>query len=275
MRKCVRTIVLLFAAVLVGGAVLGACGSGNGKGQKQAREDLVKSIEELKKNLPMNMGMAGYFTGVAYDQDNNLVKMIITIDAENIPFEFMDRNRELMKPILLSMLSSPKMKVFSGTMADAGVGIRYVFKSTGGEDAVIVSVSEKELKEALENPVETSELNEAIVKYNVTATNNAAPVWVDEITCISAAEDDGKNMIYTIMVDDSTTDFQDIAAGADVLREYQELTLGDRIMKEFLNALCGTGRGLIYRYVPTSGEGEPFEIGFTPEQLQALIYKGS
>lgn len=274
MRKSVRTIVLLFAAVLACGSVLGACGSGSGNSRNQAREDLVKSIETLKRDLPVNMGMAGYLTGMNYDQDNNLVKIIFTVDAENIPFEFMDRNREIMKPILLSALSAPKMKEFSGNMADAEVGIRYVFKSTGGEDAVIVSVSDKELKEALENPVETSELNEAIVKYNVAATNNAAPVWVDDISCVSAAEDDGENVVYITMVDDEVVDFQDIAVEIDALREYHEMSFGDRVMKVFLDALCGTGRGLIYRYVSKSG-GESFEIGFTPQQLQSLIYKGN
>ena len=97
----------------------------------------------------------------------------------------------------------------------------------------------------------------AIIKAGVWAYNAECPDDLGNGFTMTQVADEGRYVKYFVMGDDDMYEFDQSMADGEVrqaiLEDLRSESLTDDDLRQFLDALRQTGRGLIYHYYTTSG----------------------
>lgn len=213
--------------------------TGCGKSKIQQLKD---GIAQFNTNAPMDLGI-GQLQYVSYDEDANAVVFKFMIKSE---YDDVFNTSPTTKEGMAALLTTNQMRPMVKLLAEAGVGMKWEYRSPLRDDVLSYDFSPSEIKEAMNSTKSNEESYEDFI-YSIVESNNAAcPVEVDEGVTMVRVYDDGQNIIFQCDVDENIYDMEYFHS---LKSDIKEALLSDQLMSTIIDRLSMANRSVIYRYI--------------------------
>lgn len=229
------------------------------------RTELALELEKANKQCPMSMGTLGSIDSLTLDEEENAVKIVMSVNDEYVSLDSYAANPDLSaKNVLLGFSRGDARKVVK-QVADAGVGMWVVFKSMQTGQTVDVKLSPEQIKSITENKDKDKNVSRDLVATQVEMENTRCPYQVDEETLCRKVELKGDRVVYYMEVNEADIDMDVLAEAYDELRKSigQELRSFNRSV---LKAYREAGIGVKYHFYGDK-TGKVLEVDFPADEL--------
>ncbi len=260
----IKRFVYLVLSLAVMAAVAGCS-----DGKKKA---LQKAVAEADKGCPVSVGSYGDMTGVKYDEDANMIEFHYLLkDGDLINIGYIEKNKEAMAKSAKLIFSKSGMDKVSGMATDAGAGLRMVYESSSTGKTVEITISSSELKEMKDNPLTDREINEMLYENELDAIQSSLPVDMDEGMSMDKVYDDGSNMVYSYLINESLYDISALRDNSGELKEDIKAGLKtEPSAMQLMKILVALDKGIIYRYKGDTS-GNTVDVEMSVSELRAML----
>lgn len=220
----------------------------------------------MKKICPMSIGE--YITCEAVDYANNTVTMTYGVSEGMLDFEALRANEETFRNnMLVGYANNHNTEAFKKLLqyiVDADANMQMIFKCEGEEPLTLLFTAD-EIKKVL---TETDGDAEQLLQLSVDNARLQTPMTIDEGIVMTDVVLDANNCTYVYSCDESLYDFDVLNENIGVVKQalLEELSPNDPAIKQLLDLLSATHRGLVYQYVGTTS-GKTCTVYFSVEEL--------
>lgn len=237
--------------------------------KKESRERVINEIELTDAQLPINMGMLGEMVSMSYNDENETVDVEVRV-AESNYVDMMKKNAELAKNSIMLTFAKSDKEYFLNNMVDAGLGTVYIYKAPTGNKELRIEISNEELVQLRDNPLTDEEINDILFETTMATQKAMCPYDVAEGMKAVNIEDNGKEVVITIKIDENLYDMDLLRLSKDISKQnMKDFIRDDMAMQEFTGILTAKDRGLIYR-MKGSKSGAVVDVGFTADELSKI-----
>lgn len=254
MRNTIKSMKTFKAILLTLGVILSTCCM-LPSCQKSNKQKIVKSLEALKSQLPIDYGYGIKATNVSYDENNDLIVCEFTSDESLLNIKSLKNQPGLLKKAWMmtisSNLNSKAGKSFQ-ELVEIGVGVQIKFLGTKTKDNLSLILSSEEIKKAFETPPSDEEL----LDIQVQVSRLLCPQQVDEMTSMNDMCIDEHNLIYIYTIPGDISAISDDLKDElkkDIKEELISNSYSDPITSRFINLVRKCNKNLVYSYRGTEG----------------------
>lgn len=246
-------------ALLVVLLATGAC-------QLSKTERLKREIEVADDDCPIELGMMGSITGIAYDSELSLVDITIELSDVSV-LNGLKANRNLSHKALLLSFSRGEAKKLLEMVAEAGAGIEFKFTTDSSNRSFTINLSHSDVRDAIENPLTEDEASRLLIETQVMMENARCPYSVGEGLTMTRVFDDGSSIVYCCTVDENIYDMDIMAKNLAGMKDNIGELFEDPVMNSQGALLSGQNKGFVYRYIG-SRTGKMADIRFSPADIR-------
>lgn len=233
---------------------------------------LKAQIESGKKHCPMNLGMAGKLTKMSYDEDNRVVKFVITLNKQISDVKDLQNDPQTARQAMRLSLQKGNMKQLLEMMVDAEASLNITYKNNGSNDEFNLNFTADELKKILDNPMTEEETNLMLLSNQVKSEKNRMPYSIDTGLKVIDLDDSGSSLVYVCEVDEDLYDIDEMENSKDELKSNMRQMMKDPSMRQQAEILASLKKGFEYDYVGKPS-GKKIVVAFTTDELAEIVNK--
>lgn len=251
--------------------VLTACA-----GDARSKYELAKSVEETQAHLPMEIPF-GTFSSLKYDEDNDVVKMVIDLNTTDMPDELKEADIQNVDERLDIFMGSKTMSKIAKLIADAGAEWKIAFRyelSDGTMRSKTITYTNKKLKEKLENPMSDTEARMKSLSLELKDLKRVMPIEMEEGLYWDDVELDKGDKTLKMTYSTVFTEENGFAdANNDVFKAFFKAYLLEPEVREFMNIFYELGQG-VKVVMKDKNSSEKLECYFTTDEIKELYSSG-
>lgn len=257
-----RKLLVIFS-LLTGLISLSSCGN-------QQESKLEQEIEAINQECPINMGMTGDLLSLKYDAKAKEVQVYISVNDEYMNVEELIKQPQIATENVKLSFSQGNPREIAEKIMKAGAGLSITYKSSSSGKKFTVNLSQKDLKDLLDNPLTDLEKNELMLKNKIAIENNNCPKEIEKgIECVRVY-DDGDNVIYDFKMDEDLYDISLLKSTKIDHQEVLEDLIKDPVVKNDATTMIELGRGLVYHYYGDKS-GKSYDVSFSSEDMKKAL----
>lgn len=236
------------------------------------KSKLKLAIEVAGKQCPIDLGVVGEVTNIAFDGTDVVYTMTVNEDYLNL--EALDKNPDAMKAAASAMFVNPQgaIKEMLELVIQAESGMKFVYKGQTSGKEITCQLSADDLKNLLNQDIsqEESDLNK--LEEQVKMTNVSCPMAIDEATTLDKLAIETDRVMYYYTIDEKSIDMASLKENEEEMKQNvkSSLNVSEPALKMFLEACLKCNKGLGYYYKGNTS-GESLEFTFTVPEIKALF----
>lgn len=258
-----RTIQLLCVILVLATTVI-SCGKSGA-----SKASLREKVEEISAELPMSMGLSSTFTSIEYDEDSNIVTILMTLNPEYVTVSMLNKSDETAQMILLQGFTGTETSAFTKAIIDADAILKCTYTNPTGDESYSVSITADQLKKYKDDTADMSDAEKITLSLETSArmTNLSTPSDLGEGIVMENMVVNDDEVVYNYTIDDAVCDFNLLKDNADELKQIMSSAIeSDLSMMQLVENCKKSNRAIIYRY-KSSGTGEVCDIVFSPDEF--------
>lgn len=228
------------------------------------KNKIILQVQAINEQCPIDLGIMGEITRVSYEEDENLVQFVCSINENLVNIDAL-KSCDLVKKSAKLGWQNEESKNMIKTLLEAGATLTMTYKC--GDRNADFNFTAEELQEIVDFNANDNEINVLYLENQAGLTNLQCPLVVDEMTVMTGAEVKNNTWIYFYEIDESSVSIEDIKAYAPTLKTEIKAAFNDPMARVLKLKLVEAGYNLEYRYKGNSS-GEETSILFTPDELQ-------
>lgn len=237
----------------------------------EAVAELKKGVKAVNEVCPLNLGMMGTLVGAQYDEVQNEVIFLTSLDEDFVVIDMMKKNEDNIAETLKLSMSRGSSKMVAQNIVDAGASLSLRMKGNKSGEVIKAKLTLQQLKEALASEKSQADINRGLYNELIKNGNAGCPVKVAEGMVMTGLIEKGNNLVYDYRVDEKICSIQEIKAIKNDFKDMLKMTFNDPVMRNQIYILSSLGKGLEYDLQGTPS-GEKVEIIFTPQELYDFIH---
>ncbi len=227
---------------------------------------MKREIEAADKECPINMGIVGDVISIKYDEDNNLVKIYISINEEVASIMAMKKNVELAKKSIKLALNTSKSRPMVDEMIAAGSGLEIIYKGSSSGKSFTLNLSPDDIKGIQNSNLTDLDIKQMMLENQIVMANSQYPEKIDEGMEIVKMYDDGDNIVYECVLDENMYDIALIKTNGKYIKKNMSALFDDPMMKRMIDLMCSLGKNLVFRYIGDKSN-QSGDITFTTDEM--------
>lgn len=232
-------------------------------------KELKQEIEKVNKACPQNMGLMGDMMSAKYNDDTKTAEFYYITNDEFVDIDLLRKNKDMVRLSFKSLLNdnsefSKAMKLAS----DAGVGLKYTFKSKDTGKSVDVVLTSEDIKKALNEPVYEEATYELQLKTMIENENSTYPQDLGSGLTMQSVKLTDDYVVYLCYMDEDIFDMSMIDEETkEAMKDGIIGMMDDITIKTQLKIFVKNGKGLVYRYQGDES-GKTVDIIFSVDELK-------
>lgn len=235
----------------------------------EKKSALHNAIDDLNKNCPISMGVAGKMTEVTYDEANGNMIMKCEVNEDIVNIGALNNNPELFKLNAMNMVTNASgnlKKMFDMLKeANAGVTLSYKGATSGTTASITISIDDiKEAQKQTESPIE-------LIKSMAKLADAQTPATIADGMVMTGVKYVDGFIVYEITVNAELISVEAIRQNFEANTTESKKAIitaikSDPGSSQLIAACKKTDTGIAYKYI-SNKSGESYTVKILSTEL--------
>lgn len=235
---------------------------------QMSRQTLLLAMDEIKKSLPIPVGMLGEMT--RFDIEGNNMVMELTVNETAVNIDALKSNPELMHELVVSTAtnsSNPSLDLFLDLIdkADMGLELVYVGKSSGNSVSSVLTSDEIKKRNVIQRDPQE------LLAKQIEVTNLQMPMDLGYGMVMVKFQREGDYIVTYCECDESMISIdalkENVAAMKTSFKSTMTSNAADPSVSELVRICKDAGVGIKYKYIGKSS-GKSVTVGLSADELE-------
>lgn len=232
---------------------------------------LSQAVAEVKKNLPISIGMVGEMTDFDIEGNNLLIEARVNETMVNI--DALKANPQLMHENMVSMItnsSNPSLDMLVGFLEESNMGLKLVYVGKDSGKRLSATLTSSDIKEARALANEPKDPI-AYLDKQMEMTNSQMPMDMGSGMVGTKVVREGNNIVYYFECDESMISIdamkENVASMKTLLKSQLSSNSSDPTVRELVRMCKDANVGIKYKYTGNRS-GKSVTAGLNANELE-------
>ena len=259
----------LLSIIFVACCIVVTAGCENGNVKK-----LKSEVRKANAMCPMNLGVSGDLLSIQYNEKENNVLFVYSLNENIAGHTFIKKNKKNMEKAAKLFVASESFDDIRKDILNAQASLTLIYKIPSNGKTASIFLSYDELKEMVENPLSEREIKIMKIENKVEMENNSCPQEVEKGIILTKVYIEDNYVVYSYSMDEDEYDMRLLERNAASLKSNTEDQIKedskDLILCNNLNLMRELGYGIKYHYYGTKSS-KYVGIKITPSELASMF----
>ena len=259
----------LLSIILVACCIVMTAGCENGNVKK-----LKSEVRKANAMCPLNFGVYGDLLSVKYNEKENNVLFVYSLNEKLAGHSFIKKNKKNMEKAAKLLVASKSFDDIRKDILNAQASLTLVYKIPSNGKTASIVLSYDELKEMVKNPLSEREIKTMKIENAIEMENTACPREIEKGVVLNKVTLEEDYVVYSCSVDENMYDMDILGNNAVALKSsiHNELKEcgNDFLMRNNFITMTELGYGIKYHYYGTKTD-KYVDIKITPSELASMF----